>query len=181
MRYAVVALISAPEQVPQNSAFVAAAALVIALTPFIIIAIFVYYRILRRLAGRHETKEYAWFADGELSVIISLAIVSLFSYFVCYYGTYDVLWSIQHNSLGPSETVQIIAAVGGLTVGVGTSISAIIKACALFMHGRADVVRAKGETQNAAVIRDAIESGKLELEVKPKRPRSNLRPRKPSA
>jgi hypothetical protein len=80
----------------------------------------------------------------DLRVVVCLVAVSFISYSICAIGTRDVLWSIQQSSFGPAETVEIISAAGGLTVGIGTSIAAIIKACALFLHAKADVMRAQG-------------------------------------
>jgi cytochrome c oxidase assembly factor CtaG len=135
--------------------------LLIILMPFIIIAFFYYYRMVTRITSNRRDTEGS--QGGELGAVIVLALVSIFGYLVCYFSTYDVLLSFQRNSFGPSETAEVIASISGLTVGVGTSIAAIIKACALFLHARADVVRAHAEAENAAVMRDAVSSGKHEL------------------
>ncbi|MFD5573507.1 NACHT domain-containing protein [Streptomyces cadmiisoli] len=47
------------------------------------------------------------------------------------------------NRLGPSETAQVITAVGALGTAVGMSAAAIIKAVALLIHARADMERAR--------------------------------------
>ena len=133
-------------------------------TPFIIVMIYLYNYLLTRRRSELFSRE--------IINVVLLGAVSIFSYFVCYAGTYDILWSVQRNSFGPSEAVAIISAVGGATVAISTGIAAIIKACALFLHGRADVIRARGEAQNATVARDVISSGKLELKAKPPTQRS---------
>src|SRR5216684_310606 len=58
---------------------------------------------------------------NEIRVVILLVVISFFSYFLCYEATYSILVSVQQNNFGPSETVQVISAVGGLSVAIGTS------------------------------------------------------------
>jgi p-aminobenzoyl-glutamate transporter AbgT len=168
----VITLISVSRYAQQNGIATIPLVVTLLFMPFIIIGVY-YYRTLTR--GENKRDIIGKLQSGELGVTITLALVSIFSYLVCYFGISDILWSFQHNSFGPSETVDLIAAISGLTVGVGTSIAAIIKACALFLHAQADVVRAQEEAKNAAVMRDAISSGKHELNSGlRKRPRKSI-------
>jgi hypothetical protein len=71
--------------------------------------------------------------------------LSFFAFIISYNATGVVLGSVQHQRFGPSETAQVITAVGGLGLAIGTSIAAIIKAYALLIRARADFTRAKME------------------------------------
>lgn len=50
---------------------------------------------------------------------------------------------MQQSRFNPAETAQVITAIGGFGLAVCTSIAAIIKAYALLLRARADVIRAK--------------------------------------
>ncbi|GGT10211.1 NACHT domain-containing protein [Streptomyces chromofuscus] len=47
------------------------------------------------------------------------------------------------TSLEPSETAQVVTAVGALSTAIGMSVAAVIKAVALLIHARADMERAR--------------------------------------
>ncbi|MFH8977140.1 hypothetical protein [Streptomyces sp. NPDC017890] len=65
------------------------------------------------------------------------------AYLVAYLAGRPVLDSIQSDQLGPSETVQVIAAIGALGSAIGMSTAAVSKAVALLIHARADMERAR--------------------------------------
>ncbi|MGW1761541.1 hypothetical protein [Streptomyces mirabilis] len=82
----------------------------------------------RRAEGRH---------------IVWLAVGAGVAYAAAYLTGRPVLDSIQSNQLGPSETAQVITAIGALGSAIGLSAAAVIKAVALLIHARADMERAR--------------------------------------
>ena len=99
--------------------------------------------------GLHELRQLqwadfrAWTRRMELWFIGFLLVLAAAAFVAAYFATHAVLESVQQQRLGPNETAQVITAVGGLGLAIGTSIAAIIKAYALLMRARADVIRAK--------------------------------------
>lgn len=80
-------------------------------------------------------------AEGWLAVW--LAVGAAVTYLLAYLAGRSVLDTIQSDQLGPSETAQVIAAIGALGSAIGMSTAAIIKAVALLIHARADMERAR--------------------------------------
>jgi hypothetical protein len=74
---------------------------------------------------------------------VRLAVGAGVAYLAAYLAGRPVLNSIQSDQLGPSETVQVITAIGALGSAIGLSTAAIIKAVALLIHARADMERAR--------------------------------------
>lgn len=79
----------------------------------------------------------------EFRIAMWLALLSGIAYLVSYLALKPVLADVQHSRFGPSEAAQIITAVGGAGLAIGTAVAAIIKAFALLLHARADVIRAR--------------------------------------
>ncbi|WP_328868751.1 hypothetical protein OHT76_00820 [Streptomyces sp. NBC_00287] len=78
----------------------------------------------------------AWAVAG----LFALAVVS---YTVAAFATHSLLRTIQQGHFSPSDTAQVLTAIGGLTTAVGLSIAGVLKALALLVHARADMVRAR--------------------------------------
>ncbi|MFE2039093.1 hypothetical protein ACFXBB_38930 [Streptomyces scopuliridis] len=72
-----------------------------------------------------------------------LAVGAGVAYLAAYLAGRPVLDRIQSDQLGPSETAQVITAIGALGSAIGLSTAAIIKAMALLIHARADMERAR--------------------------------------
>ena len=79
----------------------------------------------------------------ELKLIACLAVLAVLAFAASYVASRSVFASVQEQRFGPAETAQVITAVGGLGLAIGTSIAAIIKAYALLIRARADFIRAK--------------------------------------
>lgn len=99
-------------------------------------------RSLRRLG---EWTARARFNRLEVIFIIGLLILTGVALTVSYSACYAVFASVQEQKFGPSETAQVITAVSGLGLAIGTGIASIIKAYALLLRARADFVRAKSD------------------------------------
>ncbi|MFE6406663.1 NACHT domain-containing protein [Streptomyces sp. NPDC057837] len=69
--------------------------------------------------------------------------------YVVAYVTGRPLLEAPRTSLEPSDTAQVVTAVGALTTAVGMSVAAVIKAVALLIHARADMERARTGQQPA--------------------------------
>ncbi|MBP2053190.1 adenosylcobinamide amidohydrolase [Streptomyces griseochromogenes] len=80
---------------------------------------------------------------AEACAVAGLFALAVVGYVISAFATRSVLESIQHGQFSPSDTAQIITAIGGLTTAVGLSIAAVLKALALLVHARADMVRAR--------------------------------------
>lgn len=81
-----------------------------------------------------------WF---ELKLIACLAALAILGFVASYIASRSVFTSVQEQRLGSGETAQVITAIGGLGLAIGTSIAAVIKAYALLIRARADFIRAK--------------------------------------
>ena len=79
----------------------------------------------------------------EIHLIDCLIVLASAAYLVSYFSSRIIFNSMQQQRFGPAETAQVITAIGGLGLAVGTSIAAIIKAYALLLRARADVIRAR--------------------------------------
>jgi hypothetical protein len=55
------------------------------------------------------------------------------------------------TALNPSETAQVVTAVGALSTAIGMSVAAVVKAVALLIHARADMERARTGQQPPAL------------------------------
>ncbi|GAA2772292.1 hypothetical protein GCM10010493_82180 [Streptomyces lavendulae subsp. grasserius] len=75
-----------------------------------------------------------------VAVLFALAAVG---YVISVVATGAVMESVQQDRFSPSDTAQVITAVGGLATAVGLSIAGVLKALALLVHARADMVRAR--------------------------------------
>lgn len=76
--------------------------------------------------------------------LFCLILLSAVAFFVTGISVHSLLATVHRNhAVGPSETVQIITATGGIVVAIGSAIAAIIKAYALLIRARADMVRAR--------------------------------------
>jgi hypothetical protein len=79
----------------------------------------------------------------EFRMVIWLALVSAVLYLVAYLVSKPVFTDVQHAKFAPSDTAQVIAAVGSLGLAIGTSVAAVIRAWSLLLRARADVIRAR--------------------------------------
>jgi hypothetical protein len=82
-------------------------------------------------------------ARAELYLIGCLITLTAAGYLLSYLPSREVFYSLQQQRFGPAETAQVITALGGLGLAFGTGIASIIKAYALLLRARADVIRAK--------------------------------------
>ncbi|OEU95120.1 hypothetical protein DB35_03820 [Streptomyces abyssalis] len=80
---------------------------------------------------------------AQVIAVLGLLVLAGLGYAVAFSATRGVLESVAHDRFNPSDTAQLITAVGGLTTAVGLSIAAVIKAVALLVHSRADMLRAR--------------------------------------
>ena len=80
---------------------------------------------------------------AQLWAVLGLLVLAVAGYGVAFAAVRGVLDSVAHDRFGPSDTAQVITAVGGLTTAVGVSVAAVIKAVALLIHSRADMLRAR--------------------------------------
>jgi len=72
-----------------------------------------------------------------------LIILAGAGYLLSYISCQVIFDSVSRQKFGPTETTQVITAISGLGLAIGTSIAAIIKAYALLLRARADVMRAR--------------------------------------
>lgn len=86
---------------------------------------------------------------GWLLVLAAAALLS------SYLATRSVLSSVQANRFGPAETAQVITAAGGLWLAVGTGIAGIVKAYALLVRTRADLIHARRLREEAKELSGA--------------------------
>lgn len=80
---------------------------------------------------------------AEASAVAGLFALAVTGYVIAGFATRNVLDSLQRQQFDPSDTAQLITAIGGLTTAVGLSIAGVVKAFALLVHARADMVRAR--------------------------------------
>ncbi|SDS73486.1 Histidine kinase-like ATPase domain-containing protein [Streptomyces sp. TLI_053] len=81
--------------------------------------------------------------QAEFFAVIVLLWLATAGYYVAVHATHNVLESLGQQRFSPSDTAQIITAVGGLMTATGLSVAGILKALALLVHARADMVRAR--------------------------------------
>lgn len=79
----------------------------------------------------------------EAFLIGILAELSILSFYVTYKTTAGILDVHGGVQFEPSETGQILTAVGGMVLAIGTGCAAVVKAIALLLHARADILRAR--------------------------------------
>jgi hypothetical protein len=79
----------------------------------------------------------------EQRLIACLAVLAILGFAVSYFAARSIFASVQEQRFSPAETAQVITAVGGMGLAIGTSIAAVIKAYALLVRARADFIRAK--------------------------------------
>ncbi|MDQ0989206.1 putative membrane protein [Streptomyces sp. V3I7] len=80
----------------------------------------------------------------ELLQAAVLLLVSVVAFVVAWACTRSAVGGFQqHGTLMPSDTAQVIAAIGATGLGIGSGIAAVIKAIALLTGARADLVRAR--------------------------------------
>ncbi len=79
----------------------------------------------------------------EASAVAVLFVLAAAGYVIAAMATGSVVESIQQDRFSPSDTAQVITAIGGLATAVGVSVAGILKALALLVHARADMVRAR--------------------------------------
>lgn len=91
---------------------------------------------------------------AEVVVVAVLFALAAVGYFISVLAAGAVVESIQQDRFSPSDTAQVITAVSGLATAVGFSIAGVLKALALLVHARADMVRARGSLPpaEAAVV-----------------------------
>jgi hypothetical protein len=94
----------------------------------------------RKLYGLQELQRYR---KQEYRIVIWLALLSAIGFLVAYLALKPVLANVESDRFSPSEAAQIITAVGGAGLAIGTGVAAILKAFALMLHARADVIRAR--------------------------------------
>ncbi|MEU5699736.1 NACHT domain-containing protein [Streptomyces aurantiacus] len=101
---------------------------------------FRHQRLQRRLAATAAPS-----ADDRPDVrrLVCLTAVAVAAYALAYVSGRPLLDDRPSTSLGPSETAQVITAVGALSTAIGMSLAAMIKAVALLIHARADMERAR--------------------------------------
>ncbi|GLX17022.1 hypothetical protein Slala02_53490 [Streptomyces lavendulae subsp. lavendulae] len=96
-----------------------------------------YERVRRQRRARRAVRRAEAFA------VVGLIALAVAGYAVSAFATHDLLESLQHRRFSPSDTAQVITAIGGLTTAVGFSVAGVLKALALLVHARADMVRAR--------------------------------------
>jgi hypothetical protein len=100
-----------------------------------------------------------WF---ELRLVTCLAVLAILGFVASYVASRSVFTSMRDQRFGPAETAQVITAIGGLGLAIGTSIAAVIKAYALLVRARADYVRAQlrlPSSKDAGVASDSLDTG----------------------
>ncbi|MFC9502735.1 hypothetical protein [Streptomyces sp. NPDC057002] len=73
----------------------------------------------------------------------TLAQAALLGYVVAYLTGQPVVGRPTQDAFSPSETAQVVTAIGALVSAVGMSAAAVIRAVALLIHARNDAVRAR--------------------------------------
>ncbi|MER5941020.1 NACHT domain-containing protein [Streptomyces sp. NPDC001928] len=101
---------------------------------------FRHQRLQRHLAatappapGRHP----------ELRRLAHWTAIAATAYALAYVTGHQLLEDPPSTPLDPSETAQVVTAIGALSTAVGMSAAAVIKAVALLIHARADMERAR--------------------------------------
>jgi formate-dependent nitrite reductase membrane component NrfD len=93
----------------------------------------------------------------ELWIVVFLLVLAYAAFSASYFASHAVLESVREQRFGPNETAQVITAIGGVGLAIGTSIAAIIKAYALLIRARADFMRAQMESELSAWEKRQIE------------------------
>ncbi|MEU6992016.1 pentapeptide repeat-containing protein [Streptomyces sp. NPDC046465] len=79
----------------------------------------------------------------DAALIAALAALSILAFFLTHEITAGILDVHAGLQFEPSETGQIITAVSGMVLAIGTGGAAVVKAIALLIHARADIMRAR--------------------------------------
>ncbi|MFF1380317.1 pentapeptide repeat-containing protein [Streptomyces sp. NPDC058308] len=79
----------------------------------------------------------------DAALVAALAAFSVLAFFVTHEITAGILDVHAGLQFEPSETGQIITAVSGMVLAIGTGGAAVVKAIALLIHARADILRAR--------------------------------------
>ncbi|NEC23526.1 hypothetical protein [Streptomyces parvus] len=120
---------------------------------------------LDRLAVEESLADEEWEAfrlrrwrrrqDGQQ--VLCLLVVALVAFVIAMLASYNVAHDVQQRGFQPSDTAQVVAAVGALATGIGTLVAGTIKAIALLIHARADMERARAGLQRAQPQEPAAE------------------------
>ncbi|GHD01053.1 hypothetical protein GCM10010313_13150 [Streptomyces violarus] len=81
--------------------------------------------------------------------VLVLALAAVLGYALAYLTGQPVLSRPVHGAFSPSETAQVVTAVGALVSAVGMSAAAVIRAVALLIHARNDAGRARAGLPSA--------------------------------
>jgi hypothetical protein len=80
---------------------------------------------------------------GDLAEAVLLLVVAAIAYLVSYQAAHGVFEDIAYHRFSPSDTAQVITAVGGAIAAGGAGVAGVIKACAALVRARAEMVRAR--------------------------------------
>ncbi|MEV3856087.1 hypothetical protein AB0J38_17400 [Streptomyces sp. NPDC050095] len=97
---------------------------------------------IARVSGVRESARKAA-RRAEVWAVAGLFTLAVIGYVVASFATRGLLGNIQQGRFSPSDTAQLVTAIGGLTTAVGLSVAGVVKALALLVHARADMVRAR--------------------------------------
>jgi hypothetical protein len=75
--------------------------------------------------------------------VLALALAAVLGYSLAYVTGQPVLAGPGQDAFSPSDTAQVVTAIGAMISAVGMSAAAVIKAVALLIHARNDTVRAR--------------------------------------
>ncbi|MFD4533550.1 hypothetical protein ACFWNL_17660 [Kitasatospora sp. NPDC058397] len=81
--------------------------------------------------------------QAELVEAAVLLLVAAVAYLVAYVAARSALDDIASARFSPSDTAQVITAIGGAVAAGAAGVAGIIKACAVLIHARAEMVRAR--------------------------------------
>ena len=87
--------------------------------------------------------------------VLALALAAVIGYALAYLTGQPVLARPVHGAFSPSETAQVVTAIGALVSAVGMSAAAVIRAVALLIHARSDAVRARAGLPSAPPVDQA--------------------------
>lgn len=87
--------------------------------------------------------------------VLALALAAVIGYALAYLTGQPVLARPVHGAFSPSETAQVVTAIGALVSAVGMSAAAVIRAVALLIHARNDAVRARAGLPSASSAEQA--------------------------
>jgi hypothetical protein len=90
----------------------------------------------------HSSSAHYLIVSAGISEVGGFSLIATLAYLVSYVQGGQVIQAT-HGNFNPSETVQIITAVSGLGVAIGTSVAAIIRAYALLIRARSELILAE--------------------------------------